>query len=100
MSAAIIGLVGGVIGSTLTWIKDLAAHFFKRRSNGRYAAVRIIAVLDEYAQKCVAVFGDDGTCEGRPAGRTAQGEAYYRSEERSVGREWVSTCGWRESRCH
>src|SRR3546814_4946240 len=80
MSAAIIGLVGVVIGSTLTWIKDLAAHFFKRRSNGRYAAVRIIAVLDEYAQKCVSVVGDDGTCEGRPAGRTEQGEE-YRSEE-------------------
>src|SRR3546814_2107895 len=77
MSAAIIGLVGVVIGSTLTWIKDLAAHFFKRRSNGRYAAVRIIAVLDEYAQKCVSVVGDDGTCEGRPAGRTEQGEEYY-----------------------
>src|SRR3546814_7509156 len=77
MSAAIIGLVGVVIGSTLTWIKDLAAHLVKRRSNGRYAAVRIIAVLDEYAQKCVSVVGDDGTCEGRPAGRTEQGEEYY-----------------------
>jgi hypothetical protein len=77
MSAAIIGLLGVVIGSVLTSFKDLVAHFFTRRGNGRYAAVRIIAVLDEYAQKCVSVVADDGTCEGRPAGRTDQGEEYY-----------------------
>ena len=77
MSAAIIGLIGVVIGSVLTSFKDLVAHFFTRRGNGRYAAVRIIAALDEYAQKCVSVVADDGTCEGRPAGRTGQGEEYY-----------------------
>ena len=77
MSAAIIGLVGVILGSILTGFKDVVAHFFKRRSNGRYAAIRVITVLDEYAQKCVSVVGDDGTCEGRPAGRTEQGEEYY-----------------------
>ncbi len=77
MSAAIIGLLGVILGSLLTSFKDLVAHFFTRRGNGRYAAVRIIAVLDEYAQKCVSVVADDGTCEGRPAGRTSQGEEYY-----------------------
>ncbi len=77
MSAAIIGLVGVILGSILTSSKDLVAHVFRQRSNGRYAAVRIIAVLDEYAQKCVSVVADDGTCEGRPAGRTEQGEEYY-----------------------
>ena len=77
MSAAIIGLLGVILGSVLTSSKDLVAHFFTRRGNGRYAAVRIIAVLDEYAQKCVSVVADDGTCEGRPAGRTIQGEEYY-----------------------
>lgn len=77
MSAAIIGLVGVILGSTLISFKELVAHFFKRRSNGRYAAVRIIVVLDEYTQKCVSVVADDGTCEGRPAGTTEQGEEYY-----------------------
>lgn len=77
MSAAIIGLVGVILGSVLTSFKDVVAHFFRQRSNGRYAAVRIIAVLDEYAQKCVSVVADDGTSEGRPAGRTEQGEEYY-----------------------
>lgn len=77
MSAAIIGLLGVILGSVLTSFKDLVAHFFTRRGNGRYAAVRIIALLDVYAQKCVSVVADDGTCEGRPAGRTGQGEEYY-----------------------
>jgi len=77
MSAAIIGLLGVILGSVLTSFKDVVAHFFKQRGNGRYAAVRIIAVLDEYAQGCVSVVADDGTCEGRPAGRTEQGEEYY-----------------------
>ncbi|MGE4431437.1 MAG: hypothetical protein AB7E05_11925 [Sphingobium sp.] len=77
MSAAIIGLLGVILGSILTSFKDLAAHVFTQRGNGRYAAVRIIAVLDEYAQSCVSVVTDDGTLEGRPAGRTEQGEEYY-----------------------
>ena len=77
MSPAIVGLVGVIVGGTLTSFKDLVAHFFKQRSNGRYAAVRIITLLDDYAQKCVSVVADDGTCEGRPAGTTKQGEEYY-----------------------
>ncbi|WP_333822931.1 hypothetical protein [Pinisolibacter sp.] len=77
MNAAIIGLLGVILGSLLTSFKDLVAHFFNRRGNGRYAAVRLIAVLDEFAQGCVSVVSDDGTCEGRPAGRTEQGEEYY-----------------------
>jgi hypothetical protein len=76
MSASIIGLVGVIIGGILTSAKDLVAHFFKQRSNGRYAAVRIVAVLDEYAQKCADVVYDDGTCAGRPAGVTEQGQEY------------------------
>ncbi|KAA3514869.1 hypothetical protein GOZ96_14500 [Agrobacterium vitis] len=77
MSAAIIGLMGVILGSLLTGFKDWLTHHFKRKGNGRYAAVRLIAVLDEYAQSCVSVVSHDGTCEGRPAGRTEQGEEYY-----------------------
>jgi len=77
MSAAIIGLLGVILGSLLTGFKDWLTHYYKRKGNGRYAAVRLIAVLDEYAQSCVSVVSDDGTCMGRPAGRTEQGEEYY-----------------------
>lgn len=77
MSAAIIGLLGVILGSILTSSKDLVAYLVHRRGNGRYAAVRLISVLDEYAQRCVSVVSDDGTSEGRPAGRTEHGEEYY-----------------------
>ncbi|MDF9440199.1 hypothetical protein EM864_00345 [Stenotrophomonas acidaminiphila] len=76
MSTAIVGLIGVILGSILAGLKDWLVHVFKRRSDGRYAAVMTIAVLEEYLQKCVAVVADDGTCEGRPAGRTDQGEEY------------------------
>lgn len=74
---AIFGLVGVVLGSILTSFKDWVAHSFNVKGRGRYAAVRIIAVLDEYEQKCISVVADDGTSEGRPGGRTEQGEEYY-----------------------
>lgn len=77
MIAGIFGLLGVILGSLLTGCKDWLTHRFKRRDNGRYAAVRLITVLDEYAEGCVSVVSDDGTCEGRPAGRTEQGEEYY-----------------------
>lgn len=77
MTTAIIGLVGVILGSILAGLKDWLMHFFERKRNGRYAAVRIIAVLEEYAQECVSVVSDDGTSYGRPAGRTEQGEEYY-----------------------
>ena len=80
MSAAIMGLVGVVRGSLLSSFKDMVAHLFKQRSNGRYAAVRIIILLDEYAHRCVSVVSDNGTCMGGPAGKTEQGEEYYASQ--------------------
>ena len=75
--AAVSGIAGVVLGSVLTSLKDWVAHRFKIKSSGRYAAVRLTSVLDDYAQKCVSVVYDDGTSEGRPAGRTEQGEEYY-----------------------
>lgn len=77
MSEAIIGLLGVILGGTLAVSKDLVAYIVKRKHNGRYAAVRIISMLYEYAQKCVAVVFDDGTLQGRPAGRTEHGEEFY-----------------------
>lgn len=74
--SAISGIAGVVVGSALAILKDWVSHLFKQREHGRYAAIRIIVILNEYVQKCVSVVGDDGTCEGRPAGRTEQGEEY------------------------
>lgn len=77
MNDAIIGFVGVVIGVVATIGKDVVSYWIGRRNAGRYAAVRIVCVLDQYVEKCVAVVGDDGTMEGRPAGLTHSGEEYY-----------------------
>lgn len=77
ITAAIIGLVGVLVGSVITLAKDSIGAFIEKRSNTRYASIRIICILEEYAQKCVDVVSDDGTSYGRPAGRTSSGEEYY-----------------------
>ncbi|MGB3805865.1 MAG: hypothetical protein WA936_01560, partial [Erythrobacter sp.] len=76
MSEAIIGFVGVLIGVGVTLVKDAISYWTKRRNAGRYAAIRIVSILDLYVEQCVSVVGDDGTSEGRPAGRTDQGQEY------------------------
>lgn len=69
-----------LVGVVATIGKDFVAYWIGRRNSGRYAAVRIVCILDQFAEKCVDVAGDDGTAEGRPAGRTASGEEYYEAQ--------------------
>lgn len=76
MNEAIIGFVGVLIGVVATLGKDALSYWTRRRKAGRYAAIRIVSVLDLYVEQCVGVVGDDGTAEGRPAGRTEQGQDY------------------------
>jgi hypothetical protein len=80
MSEAIIGFIGVLIGVVATLGKDFVSYWIGRRNAGRYAAVRIVCVLDQYVEKCVEVVGDDGTVEGCPAGRTVSGEEYYQPQ--------------------
>lgn len=79
----VFGFLGVLVGSAIPWIKEEWHQRRSRQENGQFFAVRITSVLDEYAQKCVAVVSDDGTSEGRPAGRTDQGEAYYEAQTTS-----------------
>lgn len=80
MNEAIIGFVGVLIGVIATVGKDAVSYWTGRRNAGRYAAVRIVCVLDEYVEKCVDVVHDDGTSEARPAGRTESGEEYLSAQ--------------------
>lgn len=77
MIEAVIGLVGVVVGSVITISKDSWALWRERRRDGSYSAIRLVCLLEEYAYECVAVAGDDGTSEGRPAGRMESGEEFY-----------------------
>lgn len=77
MIEALIGLAGVIVGSVITISKDTWVSWLERRRDGSYSAIRLICSLEEYADKCVDVVLDDGTAEGRPAGRTNSGEEYY-----------------------
>lgn len=80
MTEAIIGFAGVLVGVVATLAKDFVSYWIGKRKAGRYAAVRIVCVLDEYVEKCVEVVHDDGTLEGQPAGRTDSGEEYYSAQ--------------------
>lgn len=77
MVEAIFGLIGVVVGSALTIAKDSVVAWKRRREDASYSAIRLILILDQYADLCVDVVLDDGTSYGRPAGRTDSGEEYY-----------------------
>lgn len=82
MVEAIFGLVGVVVGSILTIAKDSITARIRRQEDGSYSAIRLICILEEYADHCVDVVQDDGTSHGQPAGRTDDGEEYYVAQVR------------------
>lgn len=76
MSDAVIGLLGVALGGLIAIAKEFIVGWTERQRVGRYAAMRIVCVLDEFIERCVWVVLDDGTSEGEPAGRSASGELY------------------------
>ncbi len=77
MMEALFGFLGVLIGTSIPWIKEEWHRRRNRQENGRVSAVRIISMLDEYADKCSEVVSDNGTSQGRPAGRDENGVEYY-----------------------
>ena len=63
---ALIGFAGVVCGSFIVVAKEMISSAKERHRHGIYAAIRIVGVLDEYAQKCIDVVFDDGTYGGQP----------------------------------
>lgn len=80
MIEAVIGLVGVIIGSVITIAKETWTTWREHRRIGSYSAIRLICILEEYADKCIEVVQDDGTSCGRPAGRTDEGQEYYEAQ--------------------
>jgi len=80
MIAGIFGLLGVIVGGVMSIVREVWIENANRKRSGRYSAARIIAVLEDYANKCVDVAADDGTVEGRPGGRTEQGEEFYEAQ--------------------
>jgi len=96
MIEAIFGLVGVVVGSFLTIAKDSFASRRRSKEEGSYSAIRLVCILNEYADHCVDVVQDDGTSHGMPAGRTDGGEDYYVAQVRQpASPEYPDDVAWR-----
>ncbi len=80
MTEAWFGLIGVILGSVITISKDSWALWRERRRDGSYSAIRLICLLEEYANKCIDVAGDDGYAYGRPGGQTKDGEEYCEAQ--------------------
>lgn len=71
---ALIGLMGVAVGGIIIGFREWRTQRSERRHDGSYSAIRLICILEDFAQQCVAVAGDDGYAYGRPARRTEGGE--------------------------
>src|SRR3546814_17923200 len=98
--SAVSGLCGVWLGGQLTFKREARreADRIKRESN--YLVILVVAHLDRFIDGCVQVSFDNGMSEGRPAGEDGVCADTVRSEERSVGKECVSTCRSRWSPYH
>lgn len=60
MDSGIAGLIGVVVGSSLTLIKDLLLQGKKDRKDLVLLAIQVAAQLEKFAADCASVAGDDG----------------------------------------
>lgn len=74
--SAVSGLAGVGIGALLTHLRELRAEKIRDERDASYLAILVITHLDRFADGCLSVANDDGTCEGRPAGKDA---IYYQT---------------------
>lgn len=96
MNEALIGFAGVLVGSFITVFKDMWSSYRERRREGSYSAIRLISILEAYADRCVDVVQDDGTVYGRPAGRTQDGEEYLEAQEATPDPlDYPDDIGWR-----
>ncbi|MGH8251708.1 MAG: hypothetical protein ACREVI_13615 [Steroidobacteraceae bacterium] len=65
MMEAVFGLIGVLVGASLTWIQEAWSDSRTRERHARYLAIRVVCVLDKYVENCADVALDDGLCEGR-----------------------------------
>ena len=70
--SALSGLAGVGLGGWLAYVREGAREREQRTQATSYLAILVVAHLDQFASQCAAVAYDDGTSEGRPAGKDSQ----------------------------
>lgn len=64
MSEALFGLLGVIVGASITILKESVAARIARRRNAEYLAIRVVSALDEFIEGCAGVAGDNGYRDG------------------------------------
>lgn len=64
MDNAYLGLIGVVIGASITWIKDAVSRAQERKRDAAHLAAVVSTYLDSFAEDCADVAGDNGTYRG------------------------------------
>ncbi|KQR95192.1 hypothetical protein ASG01_04895 [Chryseobacterium sp. Leaf180] len=65
MTEAIFGLLGVLIGSSLSWMQSYWTSKKETNKSARYLAIRLVCILDKYMEDCASVIKDDGLFEGQ-----------------------------------
>lgn len=65
MTEAIFGLIGVIVGSSITWVQSYWATRRAEQRNAKYLAIRVVCVLDKYVEDCLDVLRDDGLDYGQ-----------------------------------
>ncbi len=77
MMEAAFGFLGVIVGSFIPWIKESITQKQSRTEEGTYLAVRVICILEEYADACIHVVQDDGTILGQAVEQDNNGVGLY-----------------------
>ena len=67
--SAASGLCGVWLGGQLTSKREASREKDRERRESNYLSILVVAHLDRFVDGCVQVSFDDGTSEGRPAGK-------------------------------
>jgi hypothetical protein len=65
LEAALIGLVGVIIGAILATIKDWWFHRAKKKEDQTYLAIQVSCLLERFTSGCLEVAYDDGLFQGQ-----------------------------------
>lgn len=99
MSNVLFGLLGVLIGAFIPWIKEALIQKRTRLEHATYLAVRVICILDEYVDKCVAIVTNDGSVSAEVQvshrDENAQYHYYYPVKRLPIAPDFPADLDWR-----
>jgi hypothetical protein len=78
--SASAGIAGVILGNSFAAIREWVVNRKRDERDSAYLAILVVSHLDRFANGCLHVALDDGTCEGRPAGNNGE---YYQTTVKS-----------------